>query len=198
VGDERTLEFYSREARTYADYAAAEAGTRALDRFAAMVRPGGRVLDFGCGSGWAADRLASLGFEVEAFDGSVGLAEEALRRYGLSVAVGRFEEFAAPSARFDGIWCAFSLLHDARDAMPGHLARLAEALVPGGAVYLGLKEGRGAARDRLGRLYVHYERGEIVRFLEEAGFFGAEVDAERTVGFDGDSAAALHVFARRA
>jgi len=39
-----------------------------VERFAPMIRPGGRVLDVACGSGRHARFLAKLGFEVDAVD----------------------------------------------------------------------------------------------------------------------------------
>ncbi|MEM7742218.1 MAG: class I SAM-dependent methyltransferase [Pseudomonadota bacterium] len=197
-GDDETLDFYTREATAYADHVLGELEKPWLPRFAAMVRPGGRVLDFGCGPGWAANWLVQQGFVVDAFDGSEGFAEEARRRYGLSVTVGRFEEFAAPLAHYDGIWCCFSLLHDTREAMPGHLGRLAAALAPGGAFYIGLKEGTEAERDTIGRLYTFFGRDEMRDLLADAGFDVIGIDSEDLAGFDGTPSTGLHIYARRA
>ena len=195
-GDRQTLDFYDREAAAYADYAAKEGASAPLERFAAMVPMGGRVLDFGCGSGWAGAALAEQGFEVRGYDGSAKLAEEARRRYGLEVDTGPFEAFDARAA-YDGIWCSFCLLHDTRKAMGGHLGRLARALKQGGAFYLGLKEGEGEDRDSLGRHYTYFTEPELRGWME--GFFSAiEVTREATAGFSGEQATALHIFARRA
>lgn len=196
-GDEETLEFYTREATAYAEHVLEELDKPWLSRFAAMVPAGGKVLDFGCGPGWAANWLNEQGFQVEAFDGSEGFAQEARQRYGLDVTVGRFEEFAAPLAHFDGIWCCFSLLHDTREAMPGHLERLAAALVPGGAFYIGLKEGTGAERDSIGRLYTYFGRAEMRGLLSAAGFTVESVETEEIAGFDGTPSTGLHIYAIR-
>ncbi|MEM6622926.1 MAG: class I SAM-dependent methyltransferase [Pseudomonadota bacterium] len=197
-GDDQTLAVYTRDAAAYADCAAQELARPWLARFASMVTPGGRVLDFGCGPGWAADYLNAQGFRVECFDGSEGLAAEAKRRYGLDVKVGRFDEFAAPLAHFDGIWCSFALLHDTREALPAHLTRLAAALAPGGAFYLGLKEGTGAERDSLGRLYTYFGQEEVSQLIEGTGFSKPEIETELSKGFSGEPCTAMHFFARRA
>lgn len=196
-GDEATLAFYSREAKAYAQYVSNEADNPQLTRFASMVPPGGRVLDFGCGSGWAGARFADLGFDVQGFDGSEGLADEARRRYGLTVTIGRFESFL-PDGTFDGIWASFCLLHDTRAAMAGHLKRLAGALLPGGALYIGLKEGEGEQRDSLGRLYTYFSEPEMCGLLSAAGFTSIEAATEPSKGYDGAPATSLHLFARRA
>ena len=196
-GDAETLDFYTREATAYADHTAGEADHPAVDRFLDMLAPGGRVLDFGCGPGWAAGRFKERGFRVEGFDGSEGLAAEARTRYGIEVTVGRFEEFRADQS-FDGIWASFCLLHDSREAMPGHLTRLVAALNPGGAFYIGLKEGEGQERDDLGRLYTYFTEAEMRELLTAAGFTGIEAETEPSVGFSGQPCTSMHLFCRRA
>lgn len=193
--DPATLDWYTREAAAYADYATG-AECPALDRFAAMLPPGGAVLDFGCGSGWAAARLNGAGLRASGFDASPGLAEEARRRYGIDVTVGPFGELDDIEA-YDGIWAAFSLLHDSRAAMPWHLARMHRALRPGGVLYLGLKEGEGESRDSLGRLYTFFREPEVRALLQSAGFTVLASATEPSTGYDGAAVTSLHVFARR-
>lgn len=194
-GDEATLAFYTREAASYSDYAAQEERSPRLARFAEMLPVGGEVLDFGCGSGWVANRLNRMGLHATGFDGSTGLAEEARRRYRLEVTVGRFEELDAEAA-YDGIWAGFSLLHDSRAAMPGHLERLHRALRAHGVLYLGLKEGDGESRDSLGRFYSYFREPEIAGMLAAAGFAVLSSEFEPGRGFDGAAIASLHLLAR--
>ena len=195
-GDEKTIAFYDNEAPVYSDYTADDGTSPALEDFASGLPAGAAVLDFGCGAAWAANRFRELGFQVTAFDGSAGLAAEARRKYGIEVTVGRFEDFDETDA-FGGIWASFCLLHDAREAMPGHLRRLHRALRPGGKLYLGLKEGEGSHRDRLDRLYVYYAEPEIRDLLENAGFSVSNVTHDRNKGYDGSDVRELHVFADR-
>lgn len=194
--DAATLDYYSAAATDYADRMADEAENPVLARFAALVRPGGDVLDFGCGPGWAADRLRRMGFVISAFDGSEGLVEEARRRYGLDVQHLQFGDFDAEAA-FDGIWASFCLLHDSREAMPGHLGRIHRALRAGGAFYIGLKEGTGAHRDTLDRLYTYFTMPEMAGLLDGAGFDLLGYRKEEAVGMEGTPAIGLHIFARR-
>jgi len=196
TADSETLAFYDGEAAAYAAYASDKGERVALARFAARLEPGTSVLDFGCGSGWAAHEFAEQGFRVSALDGSAGLAEEALRRYGVVVRVARFEELDDEGLH-GGIWASFCLLHDTREAMPGHLARLHRALEPGGWLYLGLKEGAGESRDRLGRRYTYFGAAEIGTLLRSAGFPAPEIAAEQSTGYDGSKSGILHILARR-
>ncbi len=196
TADSETLAFYDGEAAAYAAYASDKVERVALARFVARLEPGTSVLDFGCGSGWAAHEFAEQGFRVSALDGSAGLAEEALRRYGVVVRVARFEELDDEGLH-GGIWASFCLLHDTREAMPGHLARLHRALEPGGWLYLGLKEGTGESRDRLGRRYTYFGAAEIGTLLAAAGFAAPEIAVEQSTGYDGAKSGMLHILARR-
>lgn len=195
-GDAATLDFYTREAAAYADYAASEGAASQLGRFAAMLPPGGAVLDFGCGSGWAAADLNRMGFAATGFEGAPGLAAEARRRYGVAVTVGRFDALEAEAAH-DGVWASFSLLHDDRAAMPGHLRRLHRALRPGGVLYLGLKAGEGEHRDSLGRRYTCFSGSEMAELLQAAAFTLLASETEAGMGYDGAPITLLHLFARR-
>ena len=71
--DRETLAFYDGEAPTYAEYLSNTPRVDLLDRLAAGLAQGAEVLDFGCGSAWAAARLRDQGFKVSATDGSAGL-----------------------------------------------------------------------------------------------------------------------------
>ncbi len=196
-GDQATLDFYTREASAYADYTSQEKRSPLLVRFAGFLPKGGDVLDFGCGSGWGANRFNEMGFQAVGFDGSEGLAAEARERYGVEVTVGRFDAFDADAA-YDGIWASFCLLHDTRSAMPGHLSRLHRALRPGGAIYVGLKQGEGESRDSLGRLYTYFGADEMTGYLTDAGFGRIEIETDNTTGYDGADVISMHIFAHRA
>ncbi|MEM1385182.1 MAG: class I SAM-dependent methyltransferase [Pseudomonadota bacterium] len=196
TADDATLGFYNREAETYAEYAAKEGRRSWLDQFMGKLRPGDHVLDFGSGPGWAAARLKEAGFTVDAIDGSEGLAAQAKALYGLTVTVAQFQDFSATDA-YDGIWASFSLLHDERKAMPGHLGRLFKAMRPGGPLYVGLKEGEGMHRDDLGRRYTYYREAELTDLVATAGFAEIETSIVAATGFDGSPTNMLHLFARR-
>lgn len=194
-GDNETLKFYDGEATEYAAWSPPEHPYPYLEKFLAKA-PAGRVIDFGCGSGWAAARMAEAGREVDALDGSAELASEAQRNYGQKVTVARFDEFAE-TVRYAGVWAHFSLLHDVKTNMPANLKRLHDALTSEGLLYLGLKAGEGEHRDRLGRFYAYYEMQELSDLLANAGFLNIDIRGRTGLAYDGAEERLWHVFAHR-
>lgn len=172
MSDAETMKVYAGAAERYAAGFARKKDIEQADdlaAFCALLPPGGRVLDMGCGPGHWAATFVEAGYAVEATDASPEMADLAAKRYDIAVRVEPFEALNATEI-YDGIWCNFSLLHAPRAEFPGHLARLRRALKPGGALHLGMKLGTGEGRDRLGRFYAYYGEDELVKLLESAGF----------------------------
>ncbi|TFL17455.1 class I SAM-dependent methyltransferase [Jannaschia formosa] len=167
MSDPETLRVYAEKA---GDYAAAfdEKVPRDLRDFAALLPPGGRVLDLGCGPGGMAGWLAAQGFEVEAWDASPEMVAIAARQQGVRARVKAFEDLDG-EALFDGIWASFSLLHARRAELPDLVARIARATRPGGAVHIAMKLGEGEGRDALGRFYAYVSEAELTGWLEAGG-----------------------------
>ncbi|HEY1336928.1 MAG TPA: methyltransferase domain-containing protein [Bryobacteraceae bacterium] len=105
---------------------------RAVDR---LFRAGDRILDIGCGTGEDAAHFASRGVFVHAIDTSAAMVEQARRRGGFSVEVGRAEELARMEGVYDGALSNFGALNCVADL--GVVARgLAQVVRPGGFVAL--------------------------------------------------------------
>lgn len=197
-GDAQTLAFYDAKAAEYAPWSSETTPRSWLKKFIAALPAGGRALDYGCGAGWAAAEMAAAGLVVDALDASPALAAEAKRLHGVDVQVAGFEALEA-DALYDGIWASFSLLHAPRADFPALLARVARALKPGGAFFIGLKGGEGEHRDALGRYYAYYGRDELVGLLTDAGFTGIDArEYEAAAGYDGAANPMIHCIARRA
>lgn len=195
-GDKTTLDFYDGEAPVYAPWSAPKATFAWLEKFLSLAPETGRLLDYGCGGGWAAKRMLEAGYQVDAFDGSAGLAKEASALTGLDVRVMRFEDFDAVD-RYDGVWASFCLLHVPRADMPANLARIHAALKPGGVFYLGLKAGSGEERDSLGRFYSYFEPAFITDLLAEAGFDDPQIRLRDGEGYDGAPEKTMHIYTAR-
>ena len=167
--DHETISVYDAKADDYAEAFSEAAGSRALRRFMGLLPARSSVLDLGCGPGAHAAALRANGFQVTAMDASAAMVEKARAHQGVVVRKAGFAQLDETRA-YDGVWANFSLLHAPRADLPGHLARIATALKPGGLFHIGMKTGEGEQRDALGRFYTYYTLDELHRLLDTAGF----------------------------
>ncbi|KRA95490.1 SAM-dependent methyltransferase [Devosia sp. Root685] len=193
--DDPTLRFYADNAATYAEHVTTPTGPR-LSAFLARVPAGGKILELGCGNGRDAAHMLSLGFDVEATDGTPELAAEAERRIGRPVRILRFEQLDADAA-YDGIWACASLLHAPAADLVDILGRIHRALRPGGVFTASFKAGSGEGHDGLGR-YFNYPSAERLRAdYAAAGWADIVLETQMGTGYDAQPTAWLWVTARR-
>lgn len=167
--DAATLRFYAEEASTYA--ARARAGpSRRLDAFLALLAPGARVLELGCGDGQDCAAMRARGFDVDPTDERPVMAREAEARLGRSVRAMRFDELMATEA-YDGVWANACLLHAPRPGLPDVLAHIFMALKPGGVHLATFKAGGAEGRDGLGRYFNYLSADEAeIAYRASAGW----------------------------
>ena len=164
IADKQTLDVYAKEAPTYAERTKPDRIGGFLEPFMADLPAGAKVLDLGCGSGWAAELMEARGFDVDALDASPELAALATSKLKRPVRVASFESLDEVAA-YDAIWASASLLHIRKSDLPGILARMAGALKPGGRLLATFKAGEGEARDKRGRFYAYYALDELQRMI---------------------------------
>ena len=165
IADKQTLDVYAREAPTYAERAKPDRIGGFLEPFMADLPDGAVVLDFGCGSGWAAQLLEARGFDVHALDASPEFAALASPKLKRPVRVASFESLEDVAA-FDAVWASASLLHLRKADLRGILGRMARALKPGGQLLATFKAGEAETRDKRGRFYAYYSLDELRRVVE--------------------------------
>lgn len=157
-----------------------------MDGFCARL-PGKRVLDLGCGSGRDAHHLAERGLDYLGIDASAGMVRVAREREpGLRFEVRGFEELGAfADGSFDGVWSFATLLHAPRAQIVGILWEIHRILVPGGALFVSIKERQDVreglrVQDKFGgieRYFAYYTEAEFSVILRAAGFALAEAHA---------------------
>lgn len=147
-------------------------------RFCAMLPAGGRVLDLGAGSGWAARHMQADGFRAVALERSAGRIARARDSSAPPLLLGDMRALPFGADAFDGVWACASLLHLAKAELPAVLSAVHAILRPAGALFVSLKEGEGEgwpsdARNA-GRFFAYYSGDEIDRLLAAAGFEGVD------------------------
>jgi SAM-dependent methyltransferase len=194
--DPATLAFYERDAPDYV--ASGEGGiSRHLENFAAMLPRRARVLELGCGGGRDAEFLIARGFDVDATDGVAAMAAKAQVRLGCSVRIMRFDELDADQD-YDAIIASASLLHVPRADLPAILARVRQALRPGGWHLASYKGGGIEGRDRFGRYFNYLDRAQLEDcYHSAAAWHSVAMEEALGGGYDGVQGPWIKVIAQR-
>jgi 2-polyprenyl-3-methyl-5-hydroxy-6-metoxy-1,4-benzoquinol methylase len=131
----------------------------AMDYFSSHIKPGGLILDIGCGVGIAMNVLARKGFQVVGMEISPKMAEFAKRRNpGARVMVGDFMETEFDET-FDAI-LAFAFIHLFPKAeVPAVFDKMKSVLHPGGVCLISTTE---SSESREG-MYVKEDFGKEYR-----------------------------------
>lgn len=114
------------------------------------ARPGGRVLDVGCGSGAMLERLRDLGWRVQGVDPDPRAAAVAGHR-GIPVHTGTLEEAAFEDGAFDAI-----IMNHVIEHVPDPHRLLGECrriLCPGGVLVASTPNAAGLGHRRFGRAW---------------------------------------------
>lgn len=130
--DLETIRIYDEKAGDYTARFAGSTPSGSLRSFMALLPEGARVLDWGSGPAAASAHMRDAGLQPEPVDASPEMVALARDRFGLKARCAAFSD-PLPVARYHGAWVNFSLLHAKREDLPGHLAQLHEALLPGGS-----------------------------------------------------------------
>ena len=179
-----TLEYYNSKAKDFVSGTVDVAFTEIQDIFLEYIPVGGRILDFGCGSGRDTKYFTSKGYDVDAIDGSEELCKIASEYTGIQVKQMLFEELDEVEL-YDGVWACASILHVEKKQLPDIIKKIASATKKGAVVYTSFKYGQFEGV-RNGRFFTYLTKesfGEVLRNVPELVieklWISADVRAER-------------------
>ena len=182
--DKSTLDYYNSKAKDFVTDTVAVAFTEMQDTFLEYIQKGGRILDFGCGSGRDTKYFISKGYDVDATDGSEELCKIASEYTGIKIKQMLFEELDEVEL-YDGVWACASILHVEKKQLPEILKKIATATKKGGVVYTSFKYGEfeGIRNGRFFTYLTEESFGEILRSVSDLAieklWISADVRAER-------------------
>jgi SAM-dependent methyltransferase len=166
---ESTVNFYETHAREYFDRTVSADLSVLYKIFLKHVRPGGRVLDAGCGSGRDLKILQARGFDAVGIDASNALVKLASQFSGATCLPMRLENVSF-SQHFDAVWACASLLHLPKRRIPSVLRRFHKSLVDDGVLFASVQAGQGEKIAPDGRFFAYYAPNEFAGLVEKSGF----------------------------
>ncbi len=165
----KTIEYYNNHAEEFCAKTKDADMSYCYEKFKQYLKPNGKVLDVGCGSGRDSKRFIEDGYQVEAIDASEEICKYASKFFGKQVKCQRIEEITYEN-EFDGIWACASLLHVAKEEMSAVIEKLCKTLKKNGILYASFKLGSGE-RFADGRFFNDYAENEIIEiFSGQKGF----------------------------
>lgn len=167
-----TLKYYNEHAKAFAASTANLEFTEFQDKFLSYIKPGARVLDFGCGSGRDTKYFLDKGYQVDAIDGSSELVKMASEYAQIEVKQMLFQELQAVGV-YDGIWACSSILHLTKDELADVMERMEKALVSKGIIYMSFKYGT-EENERKGRHFTDMTEDKMKDLLDKVGLFMTE------------------------
>ena len=162
-----TLDFYDKNAETFANGTADIDFSEMQNIFLSELPVGATILDFGCGSGRDAKYFLQKGYKVAALDGSEKLCRIAEEKTGIPVVQMDFNDFDEQDL-YDGIWACSSILHLPKQELRSVLIHMEKALHNGGIIYTSFKYGDFSGM-RNGRYFTDFAEDSFTTFVEEIG-----------------------------
>lgn len=158
-----TLEYYEKNAAAFAADTDDVSLAEIQDKFLELLPPGGKILDFGCGSGRDTKYFLGRGYSVDAADGSEEMCRYAEKHAGIPVRKMLFAELSAVDV-YDGIWACSSILHVPFPELPDVFGKMIQALKENGIIYTSFKYGEYAGM-RNGRYFTDLTEESFKKFI---------------------------------
>lgn len=167
--DRSTLDYYNRHSEDFINSTQMVNFIDIEDLFLTYIKPGGLILDLGCGAGRDTKYFLDKGYMVEAVDGSDEMCKAAAVYTGITIRKMLFQELHEGN-RYDGIWACASLLHLQKSELPQMFCQIRDALKKDGIVYASFKYGEFEGL-RNGRYFTDLTEKSLIPIMNQAGGF---------------------------
>lgn len=154
-----TIEYYNKNSQKYISSTLNLNMDSLYEPFLALLKPGTRILDAGCGPGRDVKYFHDKGFDVVGFDASEEMVKKAREVTGLPILHMDFSKMEFEN-EFDAIWACASLLHIPRKNIQGIFMLFSRALRKNGVFYMSFKYGENE-EFRNCRLFSNYNEDSI-------------------------------------
>lgn len=159
-----TIEYYDKNADHFMKETVAVNFTAIQEMFLNLLPHGGRILDFGCGSGRDTLEFLKRGYQVDAADGSTEMCKLTTEYTGISVRQMLFQELNEIE-KYDGIWACASILHLPKNELKNVLDKMKTALSKRGIIYTSFKYGTFEG-ERNGRYFTDFTEESFEKFAK--------------------------------
>ena len=160
-----TLTYYNQNALAFISHTQTISFQDTQERFLCQLRPGARILDFGCGSGRDTRYFLQQGYSVDAIDGSEELCRLASQYTGIPVRQMLFQDLDCRDT-YDGIWACASILHLRIEELTDVFYKMTAALHDGGILYTSFKLGNFRGEHN-GRYFTDFDEEGFREFAEQ-------------------------------
>lgn len=158
-----TIDYYNQNASAYVESTVNVEFSATQERFLSYLKPGTKILDFGCGSGRDTKCFLNKGYRVDAIDGSEEFCKRASEYTGIPVRNMLFSELNS-NEEYDGIWACSSILHLPKSELSDVFEKIHMALKQGGVLYTSFKYGEFEG-ERRGRFFTDFTSENFRMFI---------------------------------
>jgi 2-polyprenyl-3-methyl-5-hydroxy-6-metoxy-1,4-benzoquinol methylase len=165
-----TLAYYNENAKKYFDKTINVDMRKQYEMFLKYIKDGGKILDFGCGSGRDSLYFHNHGYEVYPIDGSIEMCKLAHQYTSLPVKCMNFSELSDIDY-YDGIWACSTILHVPRKKLLSVLIKLRDSLKQDGYMYTSFTDGYDKEENKEdGRYFNDLSKDKFISLSSDAGF----------------------------